>query len=88
MIFRGEESGVVYGKMRLTKRDKIDEAESGDLLKRLRSVTRDYTLPDDACATYQLTFQNLEELESDMFRHVHLENNILFPRLMAQLAAL
>lgn len=54
---------------------------AGDLLKELRNVTHDYQLPEDACATYRLTFEKLEELENDTFQHVHLENNILFPRL-------
>jgi regulator of cell morphogenesis and NO signaling len=66
----------------------IDELEgehdsAGDILKELREVTHHYELPDGACRTYTLTFQKLEELEDDMFTHVHLENNIMFPRLMA-----
>jgi regulator of cell morphogenesis and NO signaling len=57
-----------------------DEHENcGDILKEIREITRDYTLPEDACATYQFTFQKLQELESDLFQHIHLENNILFP---------
>lgn len=54
---------------------------AGDLVKKLREVTRNYELPDDACKTYQLTYAKLQELESDLFEHIHLENNILFPRL-------
>ncbi|MDR6881298.1 iron-sulfur cluster repair di-iron protein [Bacillus sp. 3255] len=53
---------------------------SGDLLKEIRELTLDYKLPEDACTTYQLTFSKLEELEADMFQHIHLENNILFNR--------
>lgn len=69
---------------------KIDELESehddaGDLLKEMRKITDQYTLPEEACRTYTLTFQKLEQLESDMFQHVHLENNILFPRLREEL---
>ncbi|SDZ59005.1 regulator of cell morphogenesis and NO signaling [Evansella caseinilytica] len=55
--------------------------EAGSLLKRIREVTSDFTLPPDACTTYRMTYKRLEELESDMFQHVHLENNIMFPRL-------
>lgn len=55
---------------------------AGDLLKRMREITDGYTLPDGACRTYTLTFQKLEEMESDLFEHIHLENNILFPRVM------
>jgi len=53
---------------------------SGDLLKQIREVTRDYKLPEDACTTFQLTYAKLQELEADMFQHIHLENNILFKR--------
>lgn len=54
---------------------------AGTLLKKLRKVTSDYAVPDDGCNSYRLTYQKIEELENDMFQHVHLENNILFPRL-------
>ncbi|MGA8943051.1 MAG: iron-sulfur cluster repair di-iron protein [Thermoactinomyces sp.] len=69
---------------------KIDELESehddaGNLLKEMRKITNQYTLPEGACRTYTLTFQKLEQLESDMFQHVHLENNIMFPRLREEL---
>jgi regulator of cell morphogenesis and NO signaling len=52
----------------------------GRVLKEIREITGDYSLPEDACATYQLTFRMLQELEADLFEHIHLENNILFPR--------
>ncbi|MEC1740302.1 iron-sulfur cluster repair di-iron protein [Schinkia azotoformans] len=55
---------------------------AGDLLKLIREITNDYELPVDACMTYTTTFQRLEALESDMFIHVHKENNILFPRFL------
>ncbi|MBU9721398.1 MULTISPECIES: iron-sulfur cluster repair di-iron protein [Bacillaceae] len=57
--------------------------EAGSLLKQIREVTSDFVLPPGACTTYRMTFQRLEALESDMFQHVHLENNIMFPRLEA-----
>jgi regulator of cell morphogenesis and NO signaling len=52
----------------------------GRVLKEMREITCDYTLPEDACPTYQYTFRMLAELEADLFEHIHLENNILFPR--------
>ncbi|MBU9714816.1 iron-sulfur cluster repair di-iron protein [Evansella tamaricis] len=58
-----------------------EHEEAGFLLKQIRHITNDFTLPPGACTTYRMTFKRLEELESDMFQHVHLENNILFPRL-------
>lgn len=46
----------------------------------IRKLTNNYTLPEDACASYTLLFRVLEELESDTQLHIHLENNILFPK--------
>jgi regulator of cell morphogenesis and NO signaling len=53
---------------------------AGEILRQIRSVTSDYTLPLDACGTYRLIYKRLEDLEGLTFMHVHLENNILFPR--------
>lgn len=54
---------------------------AGDIVKKLRKTTNDYQLPKDACNSFKLTYQLLEELEADLFQHIHLENNILFARL-------
>lgn len=54
---------------------------AGSILKKLRKVTNNYTVPEDGCTTYYLAYEKLQELESDTFEHIHLENNILFPRL-------
>lgn len=66
--------------------DIIDDLETehtgaGDILKELREITNDYKLPEDACGTFATTYNKLQELESDLFQHIHLENNILFHRL-------
>lgn len=53
---------------------------AGNILRQLREVTNDYQPPAHACTTYRLTYARLEELEAMTFEHVHLENNILFPR--------
>ncbi|WP_428911770.1 iron-sulfur cluster repair di-iron protein [Niallia sp. Krafla_26] len=53
---------------------------AGDILKQLREITNDFTPPVDGCGTYRLVYKRLEMLEGDTFMHVHLENNILFPR--------
>ncbi|MBW7475233.1 iron-sulfur cluster repair di-iron protein [Paenibacillus oenotherae] len=60
-----------------------DHSGVGDALREMREMTGDYALPAEACRTYQLTFQKLIALEADMFQHIHLENNILFPRIEA-----
>ncbi|PDZ11088.1 iron-sulfur cluster repair di-iron protein [Bacillus pseudomycoides] len=67
----------------------VDESENehnhaGDIIKELRKVTNDFTPPVGACGTYRLVYQRLEALESDLFEHIHLENNVLFPRAIAQ----
>lgn len=54
---------------------------TGDLLKQMRKVTNDFTPPVGACATFQLTYARLAELEAETFDHIHLENNILFKKL-------
>ena len=51
----------------------------GDLLERLRAATGGYAAPEDGCASYRLLYERLLELEVDTHRHVHLENNVLFP---------
>jgi regulator of cell morphogenesis and NO signaling len=59
----------------------VEEHETaGAVLKELREITGDYTVPADGCPTYRLTYEKLEELEADLFRHIHLENNLLFPK--------
>ncbi|HEY0355464.1 MAG TPA: iron-sulfur cluster repair di-iron protein, partial [Flavisolibacter sp.] len=52
----------------------------GRNLEKIRSLSRNYTLPADACASYNLFFKMMEEFEADLFTHIHLENNILFPK--------
>jgi regulator of cell morphogenesis and NO signaling len=52
----------------------------GSHLARIRELTDNYTLPQDACASYSLLYRMLDEFEEDLHLHVHLENNILFPK--------
>jgi len=56
---------------------------AGDALRSLRSLTKDYALPEDACISYRTLYQALEGFETDLHQHIHLENNILFPRAVA-----
>jgi regulator of cell morphogenesis and NO signaling len=56
---------------------------AGEALRSLRSVTGDYKLPEDACISYRTLYQALQGFESDLHQHIHLENNILFPRAVA-----
>jgi len=54
--------------------------EAGAVIKKIRELSDDFTPPEDACTTYRLLFENLEAFEKDLHKHVHLENNILFPK--------
>ena len=49
----------------------------------IRTLSSSYTVPEDGCTTYRITYQELEAFEQDLHKHVHLENNILFPRAIA-----
>jgi len=53
---------------------------AGTQLNEIRVLTNDYTPPQDACTTYRLSFAALQAFELDLHQHVHLENNILFPK--------
>jgi regulator of cell morphogenesis and NO signaling len=54
--------------------------DAGALLAKIRSLSNGYTAPPGACPTFLGLYQGLEEFERDLHHHVHLENNILFPR--------
>jgi len=56
---------------------------AGEALRSLRSITSDYKLPDDACASYRALYEALQAFEADLHQHIHKENNILFPRAAA-----
>lgn len=52
----------------------------GERFRKIAALTNGYTPPSDACTTYRVAFALLEEFEEDLHRHIHLENNILFPK--------
>lgn len=59
----------------------IEEHDNaGVLLAEIRGLSRDFIAPEYACTTYHAFFDGLREFERDLHRHVHLENDILFPR--------
>lgn len=57
-----------------------EHAGAGEALARMRELTKGYTPPPDACPTFRSLFAELQRLEADLHRHIHLENNLLFPR--------
>lgn len=58
----------------------MEHEVAGDLLKEMRKLTSDYKVPENVCISYQTLYQALEEFEKDLHQHIHLENNILFPK--------
>lgn len=61
--------------------------EAGRDLARLRALTGNYAIPEDACSSYRRLLEQLAQVERDTLTHVHKENNILFPRALAALAS-
>lgn len=53
---------------------------AGDLMKSIRILSNNYTVPEFACPTYRVTYQKLKDFDDDLMTHVHLENNILFKK--------
>ena len=69
--------GTVANPVRMMMRE---HEAAGELLKEMREVTGNYAIPPDACISYQTLYQALDAFEKDLHQHIHLENNILFPR--------
>jgi regulator of cell morphogenesis and NO signaling len=61
---------------------------AGALLAQMRCLSSNFTAPEEACPTFHAFYDGLREFEQDLHRHIHLENNILFPRAVAMEAAL
>ena len=53
---------------------------AGEVLRRIRQLSSDFNPPEDGCMSYRTLYSALEALEQDLHQHIHLENNILFPR--------
>jgi regulator of cell morphogenesis and NO signaling len=60
-----------------------EHESAGEALRALRATSKGYTAPPDACVSYQTLYKTLAEFEADLHQHIHLENNILFPRAIA-----
>jgi len=69
--------GTVRNPIRMME---AEHESAGDAMARIRSLTSGYAIPAGACTTYRVCLQELEAFERDLHEHVHLENNILFPR--------
>lgn len=60
-----------------------DHTLQGEIFDKINHLTNGYEIPGDACNTYRVTYQMLNEYEDDLHTHIHLENNILFPKSVA-----
>jgi len=69
--------GTVNNPIRMMMRE---HDTAGEILREMRLLTSDYKVPADACISYQTLYQALENFEKDLHQHIHLENNILFPK--------
>ena len=58
----------------------FEHDHAGEILRELRKLSTDYKTPSDACISYQTFYQALEAFEQDLHQHIHLENNLLFPK--------
>jgi regulator of cell morphogenesis and NO signaling len=58
----------------------MEHDSAGEALTHLRALTAGFVPPDDACSTFRAPYFELGQMERDLHRHIHLENNILFPR--------
>jgi regulator of cell morphogenesis and NO signaling len=76
-IRAGSHGGQVHMPIRVMMQEHDDH---GANLQRLRELATDFSPPPEACATWRALYAGLEKLESELMEHIHLENNVLFPR--------
>lgn len=69
--------GTVENPVNMMKHEHTIE---GERLRKIAELTDEYNPPADACNTYKVTFAMLQDFENDLHKHIHLENNILFPK--------
>ena len=72
--------GTVHGPVQMMMHEHHTE---GDRFRKISALSNRYTPPGDACNTYKVTYSLLKEFEADLHFHIHLENNILFPKAIA-----
>jgi regulator of cell morphogenesis and NO signaling len=72
--------GTIANPIRMMK---AEHQSAGDAFSFIRSASSDFATPADACTTYKVTYAELAEFEQDLHQHIHLENNILFPKAIA-----
>ena len=79
-LAQGEPSRAIQAPVSVMMRE---HDGAGALLRQMRSIALDYVPPEGACGTFRAALGGLVDLETDLLLHVHLENNVLFPRALA-----
>lgn len=79
-IERGARGSAIQMPVRVMMREHEDHGAS---LERLHELTKDFTAPPEACATWRALYSALAKLEAELMEHIHLENNVLFPRALS-----
>ena len=81
MIKEYERTGILPDDSAALKEElKEEHSEAGKMLEEIRALCDNYQPPAGACASFELVYKFLKEYEEDLHQHIHLENNILFPR--------
>lgn len=71
------ENAAIKNAIRYMEEEHVNAAQ---FLENMKKITDDYTVPPGACGSYKMLFGLLNEFDEDLRKHVHLENNILFPK--------
>jgi regulator of cell morphogenesis and NO signaling len=84
-IVKAKNANTTYQKEGKTFQEMVATTEAehdsvGRAMEEIRRLSDNYAIPDDACTSYKLLFKLLQDFESDLFVHIHLENNILFTK--------
>lgn len=69
--------GTVHNPIRMML---MEHDTAGELLREMRKLSSDYAVPADACVSFKTFYEALEAFEQDLHQHIHLENNLLFPK--------
>ena len=78
---KAEKSKPHFGTVKNPIKMMMDEHENeGERFEKIAELTQNFTPPADACSTYRVTYALLDEFKTDLHQHIHLENNILFPK--------
>lgn len=81
LLEEGTSGGEIFFLEGPVRQMEFEHEEAGSLLEEFAQLTSNYTLPPEACGSFRALYGRLRHLIEDMHRHVHLENEILFPRI-------